>query len=404
MATLESLDAEQSAIARRQRIADMLMQQSQEPLETNQMAGGYVVPVSPLAGVAKVAQALSGAYIGKKADAREKSLSDKRMEVAKQLYSGSSSPTLADYANSGIVSPEQMVMLGSAKMTTDAGHIDKMEERKFQTEAQAKQAEQNNAFRSNESQISRDQSYAQQEQMARLQSALRPEPQPRQDPLVQVMDENGRPIYLPSSQAVGRLPFNAQLAKTDEAKDSKTQGKETVSNAVANLHDLYNQLDQSGGITNPDKSGLNNISAGAGSSAAGQTLGRLFGTKNQSIRNEIAQARPLLLQQIMRASGMSAKQMDSNTELKLWLSTATDPTLDVKANKAALDNIDAMYGTHLNGNVPDNISVNISPNTNPEDRATLAADIELEKNIEHTAKTHGITPEEVRSLLKKGGK
>jgi len=78
MATLESLDAEQSAIARRQRIADMLMQQSQEPLDTNQMAGGYVVPVSQLAGVAKVAQALSGAYIGKKADAQESEYNAKK--------------------------------------------------------------------------------------------------------------------------------------------------------------------------------------------------------------------------------------------------------------------------------------------------------------------------------------
>ena len=365
---MTTLDEDQRAIARRQAIAESLMKQGAEPLQTNEMAGGYVVPVSPLAGISKVAQQLAGAYISKKADERATAINDKKTAIIKQLYSGKESPTLAQYADSGVVSPDQMVALGSAKMTADANHIDKMEERKFQTEAQAKQAEQNNAFRSNESQISRDQAYAQQEQMARLQAGLRPEPQPRQDPLVQVMGENGQPMYLPSSQAIGKLPFNAQLAKTDEAKDAKTQGKETVSSAVANLHDLYNQLDQSGGITNPDKSSLNNVSAGAGSSAAGQTLGRLFGTKNQSLRNEIAQARPLLLQQIMKATGMSAKQMDSNAELKLWLSTATDPTLDIKANKAALDNIDKIYG-----------NVDISPDTSPEDRAALEADISKEQ-------------------------
>jgi len=74
-----TLDEETRAIARRQRIAEMLMQQGAEPLETNQMAGGYVVPVSPLAGVAKVAQQLSGAYIGKKADERASALHDKRL-------------------------------------------------------------------------------------------------------------------------------------------------------------------------------------------------------------------------------------------------------------------------------------------------------------------------------------
>jgi hypothetical protein len=62
--------AEQSAIERRRRIAEMLMQQGAEPMQTNQVAGGYVVPVSPLGAVAKVAQQLAGAYMGKKSDER----------------------------------------------------------------------------------------------------------------------------------------------------------------------------------------------------------------------------------------------------------------------------------------------------------------------------------------------
>ena len=46
----------------------------------------------------------------------------------------------------------------------------------------------------------------------------------------------------------------------------------------------------------------------------------------------------------MKATGMSAKQMDSNAELKLYLATATDPTLDVASNKRALDMIETLYG------------------------------------------------------------
>jgi len=76
---MATLDEEQAAIARRQKIAEMLMQQGVEPLETNNQAGGYVVPVSPLAGVAKVAQALSGAYVAKKADQQSQDLHDKRI-------------------------------------------------------------------------------------------------------------------------------------------------------------------------------------------------------------------------------------------------------------------------------------------------------------------------------------
>ena len=47
---------------RQQAMADMLRQQSMEPLETNQMAGGYVIPTPKLAGVNKIAQALMAGY------------------------------------------------------------------------------------------------------------------------------------------------------------------------------------------------------------------------------------------------------------------------------------------------------------------------------------------------------
>jgi hypothetical protein len=53
----------------------------------------------------------------------------------------------------------------------------------------------------------------------------------------------------------------------------------------------------------------------------------------------------MLLQAIMKATGMSAKQMDSNVELKLYLATATDPTLDVAANRRALDKIEELFGS-----------------------------------------------------------
>jgi hypothetical protein len=47
---------------------------------------------------------------------------------------------------------------------------------------------------------------------------------------------------------------------------------------------------------------------------------------------------------IMRATGMSAKAIDSNAELKLWLATATDPTKSYEANIEALQNIENLYG------------------------------------------------------------
>jgi len=125
----------------------------------------------------------------------------------------------------------------------------------------------------------------------------------------------------------------------------KNQGALDFDTQVLNLRTKYKQLDEMGGIVNPDKSTISNIIAGAESSSLGQIVGGKLGTQAQSLRNEIAQARPLLLQSIKQATGMSSKQMDSNAELQLYLRSATDPNIDIKANLAALDNIQSLYGS-----------------------------------------------------------
>jgi hypothetical protein len=131
----------------------------------------------------------------------------------------------------------------------------------------------------------------------------------------------------------------------DQKAQMKASGGQTVNDVVASIRDTYNQLDAKGGIANVKKGPADNISAGLSTSAPGQFMGRMLGTSNQSLRNTILQQRPLLLQAIMKATGMSAKQMDSNAELKLYLATATDPTLDLQTNKRALDMIEKLYGS-----------------------------------------------------------
>lgn len=132
---------------------------------------------------------------------------------------------------------------------------------------------------------------------------------------------------------------------TNAAKETQTdRGRADLDTQIANLRDMYSQLQASGGITDTNRGGLANIQAGLASSGVGQASGRLFGTKDQSLRNQIAQSRPLLLQAIKQATGMSAKQMDSNVELKMYLAAATDPQLDVQANFKALDNLSKLYG------------------------------------------------------------
>lgn len=69
--------AEGLSIERRRRLAESLFQQSQEPLQTNQTAGGYVIPVSPFAGLAKALNQGVAGFGMARADRQEKDLAAK---------------------------------------------------------------------------------------------------------------------------------------------------------------------------------------------------------------------------------------------------------------------------------------------------------------------------------------
>lgn len=144
---------------------------------------------------------------------------------------------------------------------------------------------------------------------------------------------------LGSPGVIGIAGKEPTVGKKQEAKETAQSNAETT---IAQLRQSYDQLDKLGGITSTRNRVGTNIAAGLSSSAAGQFTGRLLGTEAQSERNKIAQTRPLLMTTIMQAMGLSAKQLDSNAELKLWLSAATDPTLDLEANRDALNNLERM--------------------------------------------------------------
>ena len=105
---------DERAIERRRRIAEMLMQQGQQPLQTNQMAGGYVVPVSPLAAVGKVAQQLSGAYLDRKADDKEAQLRKERASLLSGMdFNAPDAP--AKLASAGLTREAVELAMGRAK-------------------------------------------------------------------------------------------------------------------------------------------------------------------------------------------------------------------------------------------------------------------------------------------------
>jgi len=195
-----------------------------------------------------------------------------------------------------------------------------------QREFQAQLARENRAFQAN---------------MANLQSSLRPEKN------VTVLGPNGEAITLPQSQAQGMPLYNPQSAASLQKERTKTQAKEQLSTVINQLSNSYDALEKGGGITSTQQGALSNIAARLSSSGVGQAVGGAVGTENQRQRQEIAQTRPLLMNLIKEATGMSAQQMNSNAEMMLYLQAATDPTLSIEANRSALANLDRLFGLGL---------------------------------------------------------
>jgi hypothetical protein len=164
-----------------------------------------------------------------------------------------------------------------------------------------------------------------------------------------------------SNQAQSRVPMGYRMKQdgTLEAipggpADQKAQnidtGRQTVSTLIDTLKSQYDILKESGGIVSTKNSALSNAPSALASSDFGQSLGKTFGTQNQSARNTISQSKPILLQAISKALGVSSKQLDSNRELQLYLDAVSNPKLDYETNIGILNQLAELYGA--NGSAP----------------------------------------------------
>lgn len=387
--SLTDYGAEAADIDRRRKMAELLQQQALTPIE-QQTAGGRVIPISWTQGLAKLLQGGVGAYKEAQAAKESKDLMSRRSQAMAAALSGMPEATQVEVPGSqsdtmqfGIPAQTDRVQptfkqnaqwLGSlAQLGPDATQIgstmlgmqQKAEENEANRQARTQDrilaldaAAQNAALSREEraqraaeaAQLRRDLQASQQafaDSQARQSAADRTSLARQSAADRAALAQIGRvpPGYrtLPDGtmQAISGGPADIKAQKQAEQVDS---GRGTVSGLVTQLRDSYDQLQKAGGITDPNAGKLGNLAAGIASSGPGQAAGRLFGTQNQSLRNNIAQTRPLLLNAIKQATGMSAKQMDSNAELKLYLSAATDPTLDIESNRKALDMLDKLYG------------------------------------------------------------
>lgn len=127
---------------------------------------------------------------------------------------------------------------------------------------------------------------------------------------------------------------------------AKTQGeaKRRMTSALGEIRDLYDRLSEMGSIVDVSATTSENIFAAIGASDLGQFAGRVTGSETQSIRNRINALRPMLINYIRQASQMGARGLDSEKELEFYLQAATDPKIDVDANRAAINVLNSAYG------------------------------------------------------------
>jgi hypothetical protein len=138
--------------------------------------------------------------------------------------------------------------------------------------------------------------------------------------------------------------ITAAKEKRETAATGKSEAKSQLTDIVGSLKKNYETLKEQGGIVSTTESGMSNLTARLSSSGVGQAVGGAFGGKSQEERQKIEQTRPLLLNLIKNATGMSAQQMNSNAEMQLYLNAATNPQLSYEANLEALKNLDKLYG------------------------------------------------------------
>lgn len=147
---------------------------------------------------------------------------------------------------------------------------------------------------------------------------------------------------------LGQSRIDAMLQRIQGTQGAKTassqQAKQRVSGNLGVLAKYYEELQDEGAALSVENGSMENMWNAFASSTIGQAAGRAMGTKSQAIRDKINQITPLLMNDIRQATGMSARSMDSNVELKFYLQAATDPTKLLETNLAALEVLDKQYG------------------------------------------------------------
>ena len=129
----------------------------------------------------------------------------------------------------------------------------------------------------------------------------------------------------------GRVPTQKETAETDKAEKSKTNVATTLRNLSAN----YDTLRNMGGMRTQDASPLGNIMASA-ENALPYTL---QDKKRSLLREKIDSDLQAIVKPAMLASGMTAKEADTPSEVARFLKTLGGAHISHEANQPILERV-----------------------------------------------------------------
>ncbi len=127
-------------------------------------------------------------------------------------------------------------------------------------------------------------------------------------------------------------------------KTQQDQSKKLVTNVLVDVKDLFRDLQAVGAAVDVKQGSIKNVINFIASSAVGQFTARAFGTEAQSIRNQLNQKEPILLNAIRQATKQGARGLDSDRELDFYLQAIADEGRDIDSQLAALIVLDEAYG------------------------------------------------------------
>ena len=121
-------------------------------------------------------------------------------------------------------------------------------------------------------------------------------------------------------------------------------GQSNVETTLDKMMTKYKKLDELKAIPSSQRGMAENIPAYFGGTTFGQEIEKARATPAQQQRNELKALRRSLLKDIMSATGASAKELDSNFELKSMLESLSDETMDIDSVRRIIADLSSRYG------------------------------------------------------------